>query len=114
MFDIESAVGFDIENKNKSNINNSELLSTLFSTEDESKNLKKFKQKANKTDLQKRTNLLDKIFNYIYYAPYQYLFSLAWYDDIIYKVDNIIDLSKAFPEPCCNKSSYQSAKPKLF
>ena len=54
------------------------------------------------------------MFNYIHNTPCRRLFSLAWYDDITYKVDKATGLSKALPQSCCNGSSCQSAEPEVL
>lgn len=83
------------DNKND-NVNDSELLSALFLAKSDLKTQKWFKQSNNKNDLQKRDNISGKIFHYIYNAFYQQYFSLAWYDNMTYKIDKTIGLSKTF------------------
>lgn len=109
----DSNAGVEVDAEGE--INDSNLLSALLAIEGETEKKKKSaKQQANKTDIQKRANLSDEIFNYIHNAPCRRLFSLAWYDDMTYAADETTGLAKALPIPCCNGPSCNSAEPEFL
>lgn len=68
-------------------------------------NTKKAKKQTSKTEMKKRVKLPNKLFDYIYTAQCQKLFSLAWYNDLTY-TSNVNSLLKAFPELYYNGFSY--------
>lgn len=95
----------------KGNIIESDFLITFLATESENKKKKKVtKQRTKKTDIQKRANLPNKIFNYIYMVPCCRLFLLARHDDMTHIV-NITGIAKALPIPYCNGPNYSSPIP---
>lgn len=96
-------------------MNDSKLLSAFIATEAKIEASKRSsKQQTNKTDAEKRANLLDEIFYYTHIVPCQRLFSLAWYDDITYALDTKSSLSKALFISCCNRPSCQNIEPEFL
>ena len=59
----------------------------------------------------KRSRLPNKIFNYIHVARCQKLFSLAWYDNMMYAQSEDFSPAKALQIPCCNNLSCNSTEP---
>lgn len=55
-----------------------------------------------------RAKLPNKIFDCIYIAWCQKLFSLTWYNDLTYAQSENISSTKELPVPYCNRSSYNS------
>ena len=66
------------------------------------------KKQASKTNAHKRVSLHSEIFDYINMAKCQRLFSLTWYDDIIYNND------KPLPSLSCNRPGCNLEEPKYL
>lgn len=60
-------------------------------------------KKASSTNIQKRANLSNKIFDYIYIAKCCRIFSLNWYNNSTYGNSNKAS-TKLLPILCCNGS----------
>lgn len=80
--------------------------------EDSCKKAKKDKQ-TSRIDEKKRENLANEIFDYIHIAWYRRLFSLAWYDDMIY-VEQKNGLTKPLPRLYYNNPNCLSPKPEFM
>lgn len=63
------------------------------------------------TDTTKQSRLPIEIFDYIYVAKYQKLFSLAWYDDITYAQSENSSFIKVLPISCCNGPNCHFTEP---
>lgn len=88
-----------------------QLFSTLsIEAEKEAKRQKKA-EKRGQFNAKKRANLPDKIFDYIYNAQYRKLFSLAWYDDMTYKLSPDKAAIKPLLILCYNDPACQSPEP---
>lgn len=91
------------------------LLAILAIEVETKKQSRSAKNQANKSDLQKRANLPNEIFDYIHVALCTRLFSLAWYNDMIYAATEDIYISaKALPTACCNGPAYQNEEPEFM
>lgn len=105
----------EAEDNKKGKINDSKLLFALLATKSEITNqIKAAKKQKNQSELQKRANLPDKFFDYIYYVFCQRFFSLAWYNDITYAINKATKLRKNLPTLCCNGPSCKSTEPKFL
>ena len=81
----------------------------LASDADQNQRQRKKELKASKIYAAKRAKLLKEIFDYIYVAKCQKLFSLAWYDYLTYAQSNDSSTSAiALPTTCCNRLSCSS------
>ena len=109
--DTESIAESEAESDD-GHVDETDLLSALLATEREAE---KKKQSANKrtskSDAARRASLPNEIFDYIHVAPCRRLFSLAWYDDMTYAVNEESSSGKALPVLCCNGSGCQSPEP---
>lgn len=113
--DTESILESDAEGDEEGEVNDSELLSALLATESEVTNQNKAaKKQNNQSELQKRANLPDEFFDYIHRAPCRRLFSLAWYDDMTYAINEATGLRKDLPTACCNGPSCKSTDPEFL
>lgn len=78
---------------------------------DQNQRQRKKELKANKTDTAKQVKLLNEIFDYIHIAKCQKLFSLAWYDNLMYaQSNNSSTPAVIFPPSCCNGLSCSSTE----
>lgn len=115
MLDTKSIIDQDVEEDVNQEVNDSKLLLALFATENEVINQSKSaKYPNNKSDFQKRANLPNEFFNYIYYASYRHLFFLACYDDMTYVINKTTRLGKDLPTLYCNGPNYKSTELKFL
>lgn len=85
------------------------LFDLVFTKAEENLNAKRAKKQALITDVEISVKLFDKLFNYIYAAQCQRLFSLARYNNLTYAL-NADDLSKTLLELCYNGPNYNLKK----
>lgn len=84
----------------------------LASNADQNRRQRKKEVKANQTDVEKRAKLPNEIFDYIYVARCQRLFSLAWYDNLTYaQGDDSSTPAVALLIPCYNSPNCSSTEP---
>lgn len=106
--DIESIAGSDEEFDD-----DEDLLEALLNIEaDEQQKRTKEVKRNNKSDADKRAKLPDEIFDYIHTVKCRRLFSLAWYGDVTYALEE--GIAKPLPELCCNGPGCKSTMPEIF